>query len=106
MITEIITTINSYSIYINFIAHITIFFGTLFVAIYNTKLPHWHVTPLWYVGLASALVVISTILQWTIGAEYPLSYWNFGQVAEVLSNISLAAIAAIMLMSTVIRMRK
>lgn len=90
-----------YELAISFIAHLVIFIGTLYVAVYNKKLPHWHITPLWYVGLFSSLVCITIICQWAIGPDYPLSYWNIGNFAEILVNISVATIAAIMLVGTV-----
>lgn len=92
---------NSYALSINFIAHTLIFIGTFYVALQNRNLPHWHITPLWYAGLCSLLVSITIVVQWAIGPEFPLSYWNFGLFAETLFNVSVAAIAAIMLIGTV-----
>jgi hypothetical protein len=90
-----------YDLLINFIAHNIIFIGTLYIALQNRNLKQWHVTPLWYVGLASMTVVISIVCQWAIGPEFPLSYWNLGRLAETISNISLATVAVIMLIGTV-----
>lgn len=103
MITSMIGFFNTYGVPVNFIAHLLIFIGTLYVAVHNRKLPQWHVAPLWYVGLASLLVCITILIQWSIGAEHELSYWNFGQYAELLVDIALAGVATIMLFVTVKR---
>lgn len=100
-----ITILNTYSyvydVLINFIAHFIIFIGTFYVALQNRNLPQWHITPLWYVGLFSFLVCISILLQWGIGPEFPLSYFNLGKLAETLVDISVASIAGIMLIATI-----
>ena len=88
---------------INFFAHFVIFLGTFYVALQNRNLPQWHVTPLWYVGLFSLFTCISIVLQWAIGPEFPLSYWNLGKLSETAVNISVAAVALIMLVGTVRR---
>ena len=100
MITYFNTFTNQYALVINFFAHLMIFIGSFYVAMYNTKLPHWHVTPLWYAGLCSLFVTVTIICQWTIGPEFPLSYWNAGIMGETLLNIAIAAIALIMLIRT------
>ena len=92
---------NSYALSINFIAHIFIFIGTFYVALQNRNLPQWHITPLWYAGLCSLFVAITIILQWAIGPEFPISHYNMGLLGETLFNISVAAIAVIMLIGTV-----
>ncbi len=92
---------HSYNILINFTAHLIIFIGTLYVALHNRNLKQWHITPLWYVGLMSMLTAMTIVCQWAIGHEYPLSYWNLGQLTETLSNVSLAVVALIMLVGTV-----
>lgn len=99
----------NYELLINFIAHFLIFIGSFYVALQNRKLPQWHITPLWYVGLFSLLVCISVILEWSIGPEYPLSYWNIGKLSETAVDVSIALVATIMLIITVrrdIRSRK
>lgn len=92
---------NIYALSINFIAHSLIFIGAFYVALHNRRLPQWHITPLWYMGLFSLLISITIILQWAIGPEFPLSYWNAGIMVETLSNISVAIVAVIMLVGTV-----
>ncbi len=93
----------NYELLINFIAHFLIFAGSFYVALQNRKLPQWHITPLWYVGLFSLLVCISVILEWAIGPEYPLSYWNIGKLSETAVDVSIALVATIMLIITVRR---
>lgn len=88
---------------INFFAHLIIFIGATYVALQNRNLPQWHITPLWYVGLFSLFVSITVVLQWAIGPEFPLSYWNLGKLAETAVNVSVAAVALIMLIGTVRR---
>ena len=106
MITTLMYWANDWHLITNFIAHTIIFIGAFYVAMYNTKLPHWHVTPLWYVGLASVATSISILVQWTLGAEHPLSFWNIGGFTEIALNIAIAAIAFIMLVVTVKRKLK
>lgn len=100
-----ISTLNlwtyAYDIVINFIAHLTIFTGAFYVALHNRNLPRWHITPLWYVGLFSMIVCVTILVQWTIGSEHALSYYNMGKLAETLVNCSVAAIALVMLIGTV-----
>lgn len=103
MITTLSIFTYQYEIIINFIAHFLIFLGTFYVALQNRNLPQWHLTPLWYVGLTSILVCMTIIIQWAIGPENPLSYFNLGKLAETLVNIAVATVATIMLVGTVRR---
>jgi hypothetical protein len=101
MITELMNFFNVNQPVINFVSHTLIFIGTFYVALHNRNLPQWHITPLWYTGLFSLLTSFTILFQWAIGPEFPLSYWNFGQLAESLVDISLASIATIMLIGTI-----
>lgn len=101
MITELMSFFNIHQPIINFISHTMIFMGSFYVALHNRNLPQWHLTPLWYVGVFSLLTSITIIFQWAIGPEFPLSYYNFGQFAESLVDLSLAAVATIMLIGTI-----
>ncbi len=92
-----------YELLVSFIIHLIIFIGTGYVALCNTKLPRWHVTPLWYVGLTSLTVCATILLQWMYGADFPLSHWNIGQWCELAVSIAIAAIAAIMFTGTLRR---
>jgi hypothetical protein len=91
----------AYEMSINFIAHMVIFIGTFYVALQNRNLRQWHITPLWYVGLAAISTCITILVQWAIGPEHPLSYWNLGRLTETALNIAVASVAAIMLIGTV-----
>jgi hypothetical protein len=103
MITSIIQFLNDYSLQlpINLIAHSVTFMGIFYVAIHNRNLKQWHITPLWYLGLASLFTAVTILLQYMIGPEFPLSYWNLSLFAETLSNTMLAVIATVMFIGTV-----
>jgi energy-converting hydrogenase Eha subunit C len=88
---------------LNLIAHSVIFAGTFYVALHNRSLKQWHITPLWYMGLASLLASISILCQYMIGPEFPLSYWNVSLFVETLSNIAVSSIAAVMFILTVMK---
>lgn len=93
----------SYELFINFIAHFLIFIGSFYVALQNRKLPQWHITPLWYVGLFSLLVCITVVLEWGIGPDYPLSYAQIGKLSETAVDVCIALVATIMLIITIRR---
>lgn len=96
MITEIVIFLNSVTVPVNFLCHLIIFVGTFYVAIHNRNIPQWHITPLWYLGLANLFVAITILVQWTVGPEHPLSYWNIGLVGESACDIILASIVLVM----------
>lgn len=97
-----IATIDTYALVINFFAHMLIFVGSFYVVMHNRRLPKWHVTPLWYVGLSALACNIAIALQWGLGTEFPLSYANIGLITETCLNISLATLAAIFFSVTVL----
>lgn len=94
---------NTYALAINFLAYSLIFLGASYVALKNQKLPQWHITPLWYVGLSSLLTSITIFVYWVIGPHHPLSYYNFGKLSETMVHISVAVVATIMLAVTIKR---
>lgn len=96
MITELTVILHGLTLPINFVCHLCIWLGSFYVALHNRNLPAWHITPLWYLGLTHLLIAITVIVQWTIGPEHPLSYWNFGVIGETLSDMALAAIVIVM----------
>lgn len=100
MITSLIGFINSWTLLINFLCHLTVFVGLLYVAVHNRDLETWVITPLWYLGLTSGFVCITIITQWTIGPEHPMSYWTFGMVGEIGAHVILAAICAVLFLKT------
>lgn len=102
MITELMVFFNSVTLPINFVCHICVWIGSFYVALHNRNLPTWHVTPLWYLGLVNLFVAVTILVQWVIGPEHPLSYWNFGLFGETLSNIILASIVIVMFLVTIL----
>jgi uncharacterized membrane protein len=78
---------------VNLVCHLTIFGGALYVATYNKRLPLWHVTPLWYAGMACLLTAMTIMFQFLFGATFPLAYNNVGVVGETALNICFATIA-------------
>lgn len=91
---------NDIMLFINFISHMLIFIGALYVALHNRQLPKWHITPLWYVGLSSFSCAIAIMCQWGLGSTFPLSYSSIGSITELALDISLASIAIIFLCIT------
>lgn len=85
---------------VNLICHLTIFGCALYVATYNKRLPQWHVTPLWYAGMACLLTALTIVLQFLFGASFPMAYDNVGVVGETALNICLATIAGSFLYAT------
>lgn len=103
MIVEAIRFFNIHQEIVTFVTHLIIFIGTFYVALHNRKLPQWHVAPLWYVGIFCLLTCITIVFQWTIGPEFPLSYWNLGQLAESMVDVMFALVSIIMFTVTVKR---
>ena len=101
MITDTIIFFNSNQEIVTFVTHLITFVGSFYVALHNRKLPQWHLAPLWYVGLFCLLTCITIIFQWTLGPEFPFSYWNFGQLAESMVDVMIASISLVMLLITV-----
>lgn len=101
MITELTLWLNDWEPIVNFILHIAIFVSMFYVAMHNRNLRKWQITPLWYAGLASLLAGLTIIVQWTLGAEHPLSYWSMGRLAETLFNATIASIAIGMFLETI-----
>lgn len=101
MLTDIASFLYHWQIPINFVLYSIIFAGTFYVTIHNRKLPAWHITPLWYLGLASFFICITILLELIFGPEFPLSYTNIGIIGEMLTHVSLASITIIMFIMTV-----
>lgn len=103
MISDAIHLLNDHNLQLplNLIAHSITFTGIFYVAMHNRNLKQWHITPLWYLGLASLFAAITILLQYIIGPEFPLSYWNMSLFIETVSNLTLAGIAAVMFIGTV-----
>lgn len=101
MISELMVSVNSYNVIVSFMLHIVIFISTFYIVLHDRTLPQWCITPLWYLGLIHLFTASTVVVQWTIGPEHPLSYWNMGLFGEVLCNVALAAIVVIMFALTV-----
>ena len=101
MIVSIIGVFNTWALLINFLCHLIIFVGLLYVAVHNRELENWVITPLWYLGIMSGFVCTTIITQWVVGPEHPMSYWTFGMLGETGSHIILAAICFLLFAKTV-----
>lgn len=100
----IVTTIgffNTWALLINFICHLVVFVGLLYVSVHNRELDTWVVTPLWYLGMCSGFVAVTIITQWVVGPQHPMSYWTFGQLGEIAGHILLAGICFVMFVKTI-----
>lgn len=85
--------ISSIALHLNLMFHVTIFTAIFIFILKNHKLPGWHTTPLWWVGLSSLLCSISILIQYIFGSTFVLSYKNVGLILEVILNGSLALLA-------------
>lgn len=101
MISDFIIALNRFDVPMNFICHLLVFIGAFYIALHNRNLPQWLITPLWYLGLMHFFTGLTAIIQWTIGPEHPLSYWNMGLFGEVMCNVALSSIVLIMFFVTV-----
>lgn len=90
MILEFFQLVKDNILPLNFICHVLIFLGGLYVALHSRLIPNWALTSLWYLGLCSFINGLAIILQWTNGPEFFLSYSNIGTATETLVNIILA----------------
>ena len=85
---------------INFISHLIIFIGGLYVALHSRTIPRWLSTLLWYVGCASMLCALTIGLEWTFGAVFPLSYSQLGFLCEIFLHVSIAVTVATLFSQT------
>lgn len=83
-----------------------IFLGALFVLMKNEKLPKWHVTPLWYIGITSLLSVLSVIFEYLFGKDFALSYFNVGSYLDIATKAFVAWIAITFFVVTAVRCAK
>lgn len=101
MITEIVAFFNSWTMLITFICHSVVFACSLYVAVHNRDLRQWVVTPLWYLGILSGFTAATTVIQWSIGPENPMSYWTLGILGELSIQILIAVIMFLTFLDTV-----
>lgn len=101
MLTDVASFLLVWRMPFDLICYSIVFAGTFYIAIHNRRLPPWHVTPLWYLGLGSFFTAFSILCQYIFGPEFPMSYRNVGLIGEAVTHITLALIAAIMFTGTV-----
>lgn len=101
MIISLVGFLNTWNLVIYFLCHFVIFVGVLYTAIHNRELTEWVVTPMWYLGLMSAFVCSTIIVQWTLGPENPISFWTLGQLGSIGSDVILASICAVYFFKTI-----
>lgn len=86
---------------LNFLNCVILFVGSLYVTLHCRTLPNWLVTPLWYTGVSAFLISVTIVLQWFLGKEFSLSYYNVGLFGELLLNTSLAVTIGLLFVNTV-----
>ncbi len=74
---------------INIVSLIFIFVGCYKIAC-NKKIKHDLKTPIWYAGIFALFTSLLIVIQWLLGAEFPLSYNKIGRFGEVAMNVCLA----------------
>lgn len=100
MINEIVGFFNSWTLLINFVCHIIIFFSVFYVAVHNRELKPWIITPLWWLAITSGFTASTVVVQWAIGPEHPMSYWTLGVLGEITSHIILGIITLTLFIKT------
>lgn len=101
MVEQFVSSLDPFALIVNFLCHITIFFGGLYIAIHSRKIPTWLRTCLWYIGCSSFLIAITIILGWTVTPEFELSYHRIGTICETLFHILIASTTALFFIETV-----
>ena len=74
---------------INILSLIAIFAGCYKIAC-NKKVKHGLKTPIWYGGIFAIFTSLMIVIQWLLGAEFPLAYNKIGRFGEVAMNVCLA----------------
>ena len=97
---QITQLLGAISLPLSFLIHSIIFVGGLYVAIHSRLIPNWLSTCLWYVGLSSLFLSITIGIEFTFGSDFPLSYTNLGQIAELLDNVIIAFTIALLFGNT------
>lgn len=91
MIDNFTDLLDAFILSITFSCHAVIFSSIFYTVINNHTLPMWQRTSLWYIGVSSAFVSFTIILQWLFGAKFPMSYDRMGILGEVLLIASMAS---------------
>jgi hypothetical protein len=103
MITALIELMDPLAMLINFICHLIIFLGGFYVALHSRVLPNWLVTCVWYIGLASLLIDITYLIEWTIGPESPLSFSHIGKISDAISHMIIAFTVWLVFVNTLLK---
>jgi len=98
---DLVSFLNFFAQPVNFVAHLVTFSGAFYLIFHNKNMPRWHVTPLWWAGLASLFTWFTIVLGLYFGDEFPFSYFRFGFVGETLLNAFIAFIAAMFMYRTI-----
>lgn len=93
--------LNSLALPINFMCHMSIFIGGLYIAIHSRCIPTWLRTCLWYIGCSSFLIATTIIIEWSLGDQCELSYSNIGFFGEILFNIWIAITTFVFFLTTI-----
>lgn len=94
-------TLIALSLPLNLFCYAIIFIGSLYVALHCRNLPNWLVTPLWYTGISAFLTGVAITLQWIMGKDFPLSYYNVGLLCELMLHSSMAITMGLLFFNTV-----
>jgi len=97
---QLANIVSSINLPLSFLIHTIIFIGGLYVAIHSRIIPSWLATCLWYVGLASLFVAITIGIEYTLGSDFPMSYTNLGQIAELIDSSIIALTISLMFGNT------
>ena len=108
MISDLLELLNEpdLNLIINLITHTIVFMGGFYVAMFNKRLPLWHVTPIWYIGLASLFTVLTIVFEYIFGMTFPLSHFNMVLLSEAILDISLAYLVIVMFVGTFMMNKK
>lgn len=101
MLTELALILENYGHLINIITYSVIFIGGFYVALHSRVMPVWLITCLWYIGVSSALIVITIVLELVYGQLFPGSYFLIGIIPETLLKISLLTTVGLLFLKTV-----
>lgn len=86
---------------VNFFAHLITFCGAFYLIFHHKNMPKWHITPLWWAGLASLFTWLTIVLGLYFGDDFTFSYHRFGFIGETLLNAFIAFIAAMFMHRTI-----
>lgn len=103
MILEVLSFLENVVLPVNFVCHVLLFLGGLYVAVHSRILPNWVITCLWYIGIAAALNSFTIILEWIYGPSFPMAYTQLGTLTETLLNLNLAFTVGLLFVHTLLK---